>query len=75
MFGISSGYKKVSSFSGVIERRGLFVASGFEWFTASRSVAVESCLIRLLKETSKRAKIEGEKESGRERASTSKSSA
>ena len=55
----------------------MFVGSGFEWFTASRSVAVESYLARLLKDTSERTKIERErnrkKESG-SRASVSKSS-
>ena len=38
----------------------LFVASGFEWFTASRSVAVESYLTRLLKDTSESTKTEVE---------------
>ena len=36
----------------------VFVASDFEWFTASRSVAVESYLTRLFKDTSERAKRE-----------------
>ena len=44
--------------SGLGHRRTMFVASGFEWFTASHSVAVESCLTRLLKDTPERAKIE-----------------
>ena len=46
----------------------VFVASCFEWFTASRSVAVESHLTRILKDASERAKIEREikRESGRE---------
>ena len=38
----------------------LFVTSGFEWFTASRSVAVESYLTRLLKDMSERTRIERE---------------
>ena len=38
----------------------MFVASVFEWFTASRSIAVESYLTHLLKGTSERMNIEGE---------------
>ena len=54
----------------------MFVASGFEWFTAFCSVAVESCLTRLWKDTSEIEKREREREREwkRERASTSKSS-
>ena len=46
----------------------VFVAFDFEWLTASSSVAVESCLTRLLKDSSERAKREKERyiESGRE---------
>ena len=36
----------------------LSAASGFEWFSASRSVAVESYLTRLLKDPLKRTNIE-----------------
>ena len=39
----------------------VFVASGFEWFTASRSIAVESYLTRIVKDTSERAKKERER--------------
>ena len=38
----------------------MLVASGFEWFTASGSVAVEFYLTRLLKNPSERTKIERE---------------
>ena len=56
----------------------VFVASSFEWFTASRSLAVKSYSTRLLKDTSERAKNERERERENERgsrASASKSSA
>ena len=45
----------------------VFVASGSEWFTASRSVAVGYCLTRLLKGTSERTKRERERDKERER--------
>ena len=45
----------------------LFVALGFEWFSAWRSVAVESYSTRLLKDTSERAKRERERERERKR--------
>ena len=45
----------------------MFVASGFEWFTAFSCVAVESsCLTRLLKDTSERTKREGERKREKE---------
>ena len=43
----------------------MFLASGFESFTASRSVVVEFYLTRLLKDTPERTKIEREIKSER----------
>ena len=53
----------------------MFVVSGFEWFTAFRSVAAESCLTLLLMDTSEKAKREKERKREREKESGSRASA